>query len=82
MFSLLNWFDVPYLMQGTQALAKCIANNTKLQTLELHGFFLYPNFFSEIIDSLLLCPNLKILSFSNNNIQDGGILEINRLVEA
>eukprot|EP00347_Sterkiella_histriomuscorum_P002126 403369370 len=73
--------ELPYLTIGTADLAQCLKLNTRLTSLELHGFFFHQPDFPLVIDALLNCHSLKNLQFSNNDIQDFGVKHLCRLLE-
>ena len=64
--------EIPYLLTGTQQLAKTLCFKNKLEVLELHGFFFHDEDLMQLIKSLGTCVNLRVLQLSNNNIQDYG----------
>ncbi|CDW83610.1 UNKNOWN [Stylonychia lemnae] len=78
---ILSNIEVPLLPLGTISLAQCIEVNTKLTSLELHGFFFHEPDFPLLVDALMHCNNLKNIQFSNNNVLDSGAKQLCRLLE-
>lgn len=65
--------EIPYLLTGTQQLAKTLHDKVHLQTLEIHGFFFHHEDLPQVFSSLETCYGLKKLQLSNNNLQDCGV---------
>ena len=71
--------EIPYMLQGTKQLARCLwdsedlDSHSSLQSLELHGFFLHSEDLPELCRSLSKCTSLEQLFLSNNNLQDYGV---------
>ena len=68
-----------YLLTGTAELTKMLKFKHKLETIEIHGFFLHTPDLPPFFESLSTCINLRKIYLSHLNIQDYGMSYMARI---
>lgn len=60
--------EIPYLLKSTSLFASFLYQVSKLETLEIHGFFLHSEEVPDFCHALSKCYMLRKLHLSNNNL--------------